>query len=280
MSRNQIIVIAVCALIGTGIYLFAPTHKEQVPGTGMQAPMAGGHQQPAEAVEKLDIEGYITSVDEQLTDASAKDKIKKLKEINSFNELAEEYKKLDKPIAAAHYLVKAAEQSNTAKSWIAAGDYNGLLLQTAPDEKAIHFLGDNAIHCYEQAANLDPENNEYKLRLASAYIEAGSNPMQGVGILREMVAKDSTNVDAQLMLARFGLVSGQFDKAIARLEKVLYLSPQNQDALLMLGQAYESMGNTEKAIDALTRCAAAVKEPEAKKAIQAHIEELRKQKIQ
>lgn len=280
MSRNQIIVIAVCALIGAGIYLFAPTHKAPEAKPGVQGPMAGGGMQAQMSVEKLDIEAYITDLEAQTTDAEVKDKVKKLKDINSFNELAEEYKKLDKPIAAAYYLVKGAEQSNTAKTWVAAGDYNAMLLQTAPDEKALHYLTDNAIHCYEQASNLDPANNEIKLRLAEAYIEGGSNPMQGVTILRDMVAKDSTNIDAQLMLARFGLVSGQFDKTIARCEKVLYLSPQNPDALLMMAQAYEGMGNTEKAIEALTRCVAVVKEPEAKKAINAHIDELKKQRIQ
>lgn len=280
MSRNQIIVIAACALVGAGIYIFAPTHKAPEAKPAAQGPAAGGPMQAQEPVEKLDIEAYIADLEAKTTDEAVKDKVKKLKEINSFNELAGEYKKLDKPIAAAWYLVKAAEQTNTAKGWETAGDYNAMLLQTAPDEKALHFLSDNAIHCYEQAANLEPGNQEIKLRLAEAYIEAGSNPMQGVSILRDMVAKDSTNIDAQLMLARFGLVSGQFDKAIARCEKVLYLSPQNQDALLMIAQAYEGMGNTEKAIDALTRCAAVVKEPEAKKAIAAHIEELKKQRIQ
>ncbi len=101
--------------------------------------------------------------------------------------------------------------------------------------------------------------------------------MQGVGILRNIVAKDSNNVDAQLMLARFGIVSGQYDKAIARLEKVLYLQPQNTEALLLMAQAYEDTGLKPKAIEMLERCKKTIKDAEVLREIDNKIQDLKKQ---
>jgi tetratricopeptide (TPR) repeat protein len=78
------------------------------------------------------------------------------------------------------------------------------------------------------------------------------------------------------MLGRFGIVSGQFDKAIARLEKVLYLRPQNSEALLLLAEAYNSKGDKSKAIEFLERCKKTVSNPELKKEIENHIKNINK----
>ena len=85
------------------------------------------------------------------------------------------------------------------------------------------FLSDNAINCYQKAVNLDSTKTENRIRLAGAYMESGGPPMQGVSILLDIVRKDSTNVDALLMLGRFGIISGQFDKAIAQRCRDTYL---------------------------------------------------------
>ena len=101
---------------------------------------------------------------------------------------------------------------------------------------------------------------------------------KGVSILLEIVRKDSNNVDAQLMLGRFGLISGQTDKAIARFEKILYLQPQNSEALFLLAEAYDSQGNKEKALELLEKCKKTVKDPKAKKEIEDFIENIKKAK--
>ena len=100
--------------------------------------------------------------------------------------------------------------------------------------------------------------------------------MQGVSILLEIVRKDSANIDALLMLGRFGIISGQFDKAIARLEKILYLRPQNSEALLLLAEAYNGQGNKTKAIEMLERCKKTVNDPAAKKEIENYIQSIKK----
>jgi cytochrome c-type biogenesis protein CcmH/NrfG len=107
-------------------------------------------------------------------------------------------------------------------------------------------------------------------------MEGGSSPMQGVTILLDIVRKDSTNVDALLMLGRFGIVSGQYDKAISRLEKIIYLQPQNSEAWLLMAEAYNGKGDKSKAIEMLERCKRTVTNPDAKREIDKYIEGLKK----
>lgn len=274
MTRNQIILIAFCAVLGTGIYLFADIKKpkEQKPAEAEHQHMPG---EPPHA-EALDIDAYLTETNTAIADAAVKKKVEEFAAAGNYKELMATYQQLDKPLAVAHYAVKLAEKENRPESFIAAGDYNAMLLQTAPDEKAGNFLRSNLLACYQRAVDLDSNNTNNRIRLAGAIIENNPAPMQGVSILLDIVRKDSTNVDAQLMLGRFGIVSGQYDKAIARLDKILYSHPQNSEALLLLAEAYNAKGDKNKAVEMLKRCKKTVADPAAKKEIEKYIEQIKK----
>ena len=273
MNRNQIIVIASCAVLGIGIYLFASTKKpkdEKVADSGHTTMP----EQPQE--EALNIEEYIADINSRIEDKAVREKIESLTDAKNYKDLLSEYVKLDKPLAVAYYTVRLADKENKAESYVNAGDYNSMLIQTAPDEKAKNFLSTNALECYQKAVALDSTNTENRIRLAGAYMSGGGAPMQGVTILLDVVKKDSTNVDALLMLGRFGIISGQYDKAIARLQKILYLHPQNSEALLLMAEAYSNQGNKSKAIEMLERCKKSVSDPDAKKEIDKYIESIKK----
>jgi len=271
MSRGQIIAVSACFVLLVVIYLFGNTIK---PKDSNPAVVINGHAQ--QAPEKLDIESYIADVNAKIDNKPAQERVLALTAQNNFKDLVVEYQKLDKPLAVAYFSVKAAEVSNKQQTYEAAGDYNTMLLQTAPDDKARKFLSANAITCYEKAVEMDTGSTSNRIKLAGAYVENGEQPMRGVMILRDVVQKDSNNIDAQLMLGRFGMISGQIDKAIVRFEKVLYLQPENTEALLMMAEAYDRKGNKQKALELLVKCRKTVKEPEAKKEIDQYIQNLKK----
>ena len=275
MKRNQLIVISACTALLIVIYFFGNTKKPKEEGV---APM-GGHAQPQQAAqaEALDIEAYIAEVKSKAP-AATQQLLNDAEKVQQYPALVEIYKKMDKPLAVAYYVVKEANSVNTIKQYVNAGDYNAALMQTAPDDKARRFLGTNVINCYKKAVDMDSTKTENRIRLAGAYMEDGGQPMTGVLMLLDIVKKDSSNVDAQLMLGRFGLISGQIDKAIARFEKVLYLQPQNSEALFLLAEAYNDQGNKQKAIDLLERCKKTVKDPATKKDIEKAIETINKPK--
>ncbi len=277
MTRNQGIVIGACVVLCLGIYLFTDTRKPaKATPAEAQMPAGDGHQHDQPQAEALDIEAYINEVNAKIADKAMADKVKNLTETGQYKELIAEYQKLDKPIAIAHFAVKLAEKERNATAYVSAGDYNSMLMQTAPDDKAKAFLSENAIKSYQKAVEMDSNNTDYRIRLAGAYMEGGGAPMQGVSILLDVVKKDSTNVDALLMLGRFGIISGQYDKAIARLEKILYLRPQNSEALLLMAEAYNGKGDKAKAIEMLERCKKTVKDPAAKQEIDKYIESIKK----
>jgi cytochrome c-type biogenesis protein CcmH/NrfG len=79
----------------------------------------------------------------------------------------------------------------------------------------------------------------------------GDNPMQGINMLREVLKKDSNNVAAQFKMGIFAVRSQQFEKAVARFNKVISLEPNNSEAILYLGECYANLGKRDLAIKTL-----------------------------
>jgi cytochrome c-type biogenesis protein CcmH/NrfG len=128
-----------------------------------------------------------------------------------------------------------------------------------------------AVDCLTEALALNPDNDTTKLALASAYIEGTGAPMSGVAILREMVAKDPDHIPANLMLGRLSIQSSQFDKAVARLEHVLEIEPNNREALYFLAEAYKGKGDKAQAIRTFRELEGIVNNPDFTKDIESYI---------
>ena len=77
--------------------------------------------------------------------------------------------------------------------------------------------------------------------------------MKGVQLLLGVIEVDSNNVKANLILGKWGVFSGQFEKAIKRLEKVVLLQPANLEAHFHLGQAFQAKGDMESAVISFKR---------------------------
>jgi len=96
----------------------------------------------------------------------------------------------------------------------------------------------------------DPDS--LKLALAVELVN-GPNPMEGITLLREMVEKDSANVEAQYWLGVFAIKSGQFDRAIARFETILRIRPDYLAACIDLGGVYLETREPQKALQYFER---------------------------
>lgn len=129
---------------------------------------------------------------------------------------------------------------------------------------------------FERSLMINPTNDSAKIGLGACYLfgEISSTPMEGILKIREVVEKDSTNVYGQLMLAKGSLISGQYDKAISRLETVNSIKPGDLDVLLLLAEVNERMGNKEKAISWYKESLPYVKQAELKLAIEKRMKDL------
>jgi tetratricopeptide (TPR) repeat protein len=92
--------------------------------------------------------------------------------------------------------------------------------------------------------------------------------------LKEVEKTDSNNVNLQLNFAFFSERSGQWDKAIARFEKVLKIQPDFIEAYLHLADAYEQKGDKANAIKSLEKYKNLVDDVTIKTEVQDYINKL------
>lgn len=192
----------------------------------------------------------------------------------AYEQLISAWDSLRQPVAAAYYMEKAALASPLGKNWEVAGDrYYAAIRFTKQEEH--HLLYERAIACYEKGLELNPGNLEAKISLASCYVEGSSNPMKGIGLLREVEQVDSNNVNLQMNFAFFSEKSGQWDKAIKRFEKVLKIKPDLIEVHLHLADAYKQQGDIQNAIKCLEKYLSLVDDVVIKTEIQNYINKLK-----
>lgn len=175
------------------------------------------------------------------------------------------------PFLAAYYYKQLAFLENTKKSYTFAGNlYLGVLLQTE-QQNIKKWQASEAISCFEKVLEIDPTDNDTKIALATCYTEGTGETMKGVTLLREVTKTDSANISANIILGKMAIQSGQFDKAIRRLELVLSIKPANTEAMYFLAEAYKAIGNKEKAITLFEKCKAIVNNADFTKEIDSYI---------
>lgn len=104
----------------------------------------------------------------------------------------------------------------------------------------------------KEAAATTADPDSLKLQQAVELVN-GANPMEGITLLREMVAEDSTNADAHYYLGLFSVKSGQLDKAIARFEKVVGLRPNDIKYQVEVGYQFMVMDTVGLALQCFER---------------------------
>jgi len=131
---------------------------------------------------------------------------------------------------------------------------------------------------FERSLKINPDNDSAKVGLGACYLFGGisATPMEGILKIKEVADKDSTNIYAQMMLVQGSMISGQYDKAIGRLQTVSRLQPSNLEAVLMLADLYERTGDKANAVTWYRKSLPLVKQPEVRTEISKRIEELLK----
>lgn len=178
----------------------------------------------------------------------------------------------------AWYTAEAARLENSEKNLTFAAHLFLENLQNDEVEQRRQWKALQAKDLFERSLKINPDNDSAKVGLGACYLfgNISSTPMEGILKIREVAEKDSTDVYAQLMLAKGAMISGQYDKAIARLETVNRLKPADMDAILLLAEVYERTGDKKNAAAWYQRSIPLVKQAELKEAIEKRIAELKK----
>ncbi len=175
--------------------------------------------------------------------------------VNALFALANYYKdSVLLPEAYLYFISEAAKLDNSEKNLTFAARLFLDALRSEQDNAKIEWESSEAIGFFEKAIDLNPSNDDLRIGLGSCYIFGkGRNgdpqqTMKGVQELLGVVRKDSNNMKAQLVLGIGGFISGQYDKAIARLLKVVEKEPANLEAIAFLADTYAAKGMKEDAI--------------------------------
>lgn len=129
---------------------------------------------------------------------------------------------------------------------------------------------------FERSLKINSTNDSSLVGLGACYIfgNIAENPMEGIMKVRQVVEKDSTNVFAQMVLGHGSVISGQYDKAIDRFEKVVRLQPGNLEAIIMLAETYERKADKSSAAMWYEKAMSLVNNPGLQQELKKRIEAL------
>ena len=153
-----------------------------------------------------------------------------------------------------YFTSEAAKLDNSEKNLTFAAR---LFLNTLRGEEnplKLDWESSEAIVLFEKAIALNGNNDDLRIGLGSCYVFGkGRNgdpqqTMKGIQELLGVIRKDSNNMKAQLVLGIGGFISGQYDKAVARLSKVIIKEPSNLEAIAFLADTYAAKGDATEAI--------------------------------
>ena len=276
MGKNQYIAIGISLILLVTVYFFANTIKPSKPHKSMKE-MADRsafdfNAYKQQRLNSLNEDTLKLATELEKTVANAKGKQQKAEALKAIIDLLNSAGRID---IAANYAFELAENKDSINYWAYAGDLNYQSAFVPEDSMARQYFINRAMSGFSHCIEKDSSNPAFRIKLAECYMDGTSEVMSGVQLLLDVVRKDSNNADALFTLGRYGIVSGQFEKAILRLEKVVYLQPQNADAYVLLAEAYEKNGNVPKAISNLEKGLKYLDDPEMKRLIEGHIKELK-----
>lgn len=203
----------------------------------------------------------------------------KNQQLNVYHQLAHFWKdtaKIFEPYA--WYEAEAARLELSEKSLTFAAHLFLENLRSENNPRLKRWKALQAKDLFERSLKINDKNDSSLVGLGACYIFGGisETPMEGITKVRQVAERDSTNIFAQMVLGHGSVLSGQYDKAIDRFERVVRLQPGNLEALLMLAEVFERKGDKASAVNWYTRALPLVQNPELKSAMQMRIEELSK----
>ncbi len=281
MQRGQIALGVITLILVVALYFAGNTgaKKKKTNNTDAHAPTENisfeqYEQQQTEkltAAEKVQVAAIKDSIAAiALTDTSS---LKKL-----YIHLSDFWKKLNQPAISAFYYYQYAAKDGGKNTLENAGDNFVEVYKNGTDSIISNNLITFALRSYEEGVQKDTGDINLQIKLADAYVQGSSEPMKGIGMLRELELKHPDNISILIALGRLSIQSGQLDKAKERFKKVLQKEPQNTEALYFMAITEAQLGHTEEAIRLFEMCKAIINHPDFNKEIDEIVKSLKNKK--
>ena len=181
----------------------------------------------------------------------------------------------------AFYEGEAARLENSEKSLTFAAHLFLQNLRGENDPGLKTWKALQAKDLFQRSLRINPNNDSTVVGLGACYIfgNISATPMEGIMKVRAIAEKDSANIFAQEVLGHGSILSGQYDRAIARFESVYKLSAENRsiqlEACLMLAEAYERKADKPSAINWYEKSLPLITNQQLKEEVTKRIDELK-----
>lgn len=257
MTKLQIIVLSAACLLFMGLYFGTDTKPESQAKIEQERARSATSTsievllRAAKATLSRDTAALILGLEQELSKSSS-DSTK----IETLKRLAGLWYSADNATISGHYAEEVANIIDDEEAWSIAGTTYMIGGKQAKEDKTKQFSYNQAITALENAISLNPTEYSNKVNLALCYIENPqlAGPMKGIMMLREYNEQAPENVLVLTTLARLAIQTNQFDRAIERLTKAISVEPDNKKANCLLVQAYDGLGNKEKAAEYAAKC--------------------------
>ena len=257
MKKQQLLLTGAGIVLIASLFFFGKTvAKKEVaalPGTSMPSiPLFNWNNYVQAARQKLPAyqQNYLNNLENSVKRGDVK-----YQQIKLNNQLASFWKdSVQQNDLYIFYTSEAAKLVNSEKNLTFAARLILKDLRNEEDNAKRGWKSEQAISLFEKAIELNPNNDSLKVELGSCYVfgkgMAGDaqSTMKGIQQLLQVVKKDSTNMQAQLVLGIGGVISAQYDKAVDRLQTVVRNEPDNIEAISWLADAYAGKGDKPNAL--------------------------------
>jgi tetratricopeptide (TPR) repeat protein len=168
--------------------------------------------------------------------------------------------------SAAYYSEKIAAISPNEKTWLETANYYYQAFTFAIDDAKGLKMGEKSREFYKKALDKNPNLLLAKTNMAMTYVST-QTPMEGILLLREVVAESPDFEPALFNLGLLSMRSNQFSKAVERFKHIAKNNPTNTKAAFYLGVSLARLGRNDEAKEVLLK----VKDMDKDAAIQAEV---------
>lgn len=267
MLKIRIILVVASAIVIWLLFLlpkFVVENDEQMGANEMPESSEDPHGTTPAAIRES-----INSLNAQYLGASEKEK-----SAIFADSLANLYTQAGQFDSAAWFAEKAASFLKNTESLIKAGNSFYDAYTFALDPKKQNEMAEKTRYFLGKVLEAEPGNLEAKTKIAMTYLSS-QNPMQGIMMLREVLAEDPTNEQAMFNMGMLSIQSGQFDRAIERLTEFVSLYPNHIQGQLLLGVAYMNLDDDEKAKEQFERVKKMDTDPAVQAAVESYLKDLK-----
>jgi len=257
LSKGQISVILIFTCLFGGLYFGCSTKTEEQKDL---------EKSRAQNLELISIERIISENRDKISVRAKADLMlleEKLNHLDSDTSKIEVYKSLaslwyaeGQALISGHYAEQIAIKQDDHQSWSIAGSTYAIAGQRSEDETEKKHAVIKSRACFEKALSIESENIDNKINLALSYVDLPDqgNPMKGILMLIDLNKKFPGNPSVLFQLGRLALGTNQLEKAVERLSEVVKIDKNRFEAYCLLAEAYEKLGDTEKAKEASKNC--------------------------